>query len=219
MLVERKLRKTLKMTTNSKRFIALLLLATTTSSVVAFQVPLLQRQRPVSTKTRTRLYSTTEESKTTEDDAVTLDENSLFNDDEQKTAHCSMPPLEDFLKDDKKDWRRDYVMVNDEATRQNMEQDKVMRLVTSEVRVWKQLRGNNANPGLPIDVVIERTWDTVEDVLVHLRRKAYEQGAAVLTPEEDASRKTVVILGSGWAAHALMKGKSTTRRRFASQAI
>jgi len=58
---------------------------------------------------------------------------------------------------------------------------------------------------LPMDVIIERSWDTVEDVLVHLRRKAFEIGPRALTPKPGARRKTVVVLGSGWAAHALMK--------------
>ena len=98
-----------------------------------------------------------------------------------------------------------YVMVG--ANRTVMEKDKEMRLVTSEARVWKNFRQKEAmaNPTIPVDVLLERTSDTIEDIVCHMRRMAYEKGAAKLTPEEDASRKTVVVLGSGWAAHALMK--------------
>lgn len=100
---------------------------------------------------------------------------------------------------------QDYVMVG--ANRTVMEKDKNFRKVTSEARVWKNFRQREAlaNPTIPVDVLLERTSDTLEDVFCHLRRMAYEKGAAKLTPEEDASRKTVVVLGSGWAAHALMK--------------
>lgn len=93
------------------------------------------------------------------------------------------------------------------ANRTLIERDPILRQVTSEVRVWNNFRQEEAlaNPLIPVDVVAERTWDTAEDAFVHLRRMAYEKGAAVLTPEEDVTRKTIVVLGSGWAAHALMK--------------
>jgi NADH dehydrogenase FAD-containing subunit len=58
---------------------------------------------------------------------------------------------------------------------------------------------------LPIDVLWQRTLDTMEDIGAHLRRIPYENGDQVLSKEEERTRKTVVILGSGWAAHALMK--------------
>lgn len=94
----------------------------------------------------------------------------------------------------------DLVMVGD-VDRSRIEQDPVLRQLTSELRVWNRFRGDEAlAAGIPLDVVLERTWDTAEDAFVHARRMAYEKGAAVLTPEEDQTRKTVVVLGSGWAA-------------------
>ena len=91
--------------------------------------------------------------------------------------------------------------------------DPTMRIVSSEVGVrdWveRKVTGKKEyvpdSSRLPLDVVWERTMDTIEDIVAHLRRIPYEKGTEVLTPAQEASRKTVVILGSGWAAHALMK--------------
>ena len=58
---------------------------------------------------------------------------------------------------------------------------------------------------LPLEVLMQRTLDTIEDVAVHLRRIPFEKGGQQLSPREEETRKTVVVLGSGWAAHALMK--------------
>ena len=153
----------------------------------------------------TRLYSTTEESKTAastdkDKDVFSPPENAVERNENLEDILVEGMPRLEFLPDNGGDdeegeWKKNFVMVG--ANRDMMEQDKIMRLVTSEVRVWRELRKKEANPGIPLDVVIERTWDTMEDIFVHLRRKAYESGAAVLTPEEDVTRKTVVILGSG----------------------
>jgi len=99
----------------------------------------------------------------------------------------------------------DYVMTG--ATREKMEQDKALHSVTSEARVWKMFRQKEAlrNPSIPVDVVLERTTDTFEDVMGHMSRMSYENGMQELTFSQEQSRKTVVVLGSGWAAHALMK--------------
>jgi NADH dehydrogenase FAD-containing subunit len=66
---------------------------------------------------------------------------------------------------------------------------------------------------IPLDVFFSRTLDTIEDVAVHIRRIPNKQGTKELTPQEDASRKTVVVLGSGWASHALMKCVDTAKVR------
>eukprot|EP00980_Cylindrotheca_fusiformis_P012854 scaffold3170_cov128-Cylindrotheca_fusiformis.AAC.14 len=87
------------------------------------------------------------------------------------------------------------------------DEDASMKVVFSEKSLRKWLKDENlaAAPDVPFDVVWERTWDTMEDVLVHLRRWNFEHDRVKLTPEEDEKRKTVVVLGSGWASHALMK--------------
>jgi hypothetical protein len=80
----------------------------------------------------------------------------------------------------------------------------------------------NAITDIPINVILQRTLDTIEDVAVHLRRIPYSERAVsgddnqvlVLTPEQQhGGRKTVVVLGSGWAAHALMKVVDCTKVR------
>lgn len=45
--------------------------------------------------------------------------------------------------------------------------------------------------------------DTFEDIFVHLRRIPYDKGW--WEPPKDLPRRTIVVLGSGWAAHALLK--------------
>jgi len=123
--------------------------------------------------------------------------------------------------------------------RSQMEQDETLRLMSSELSVWNEFRKQKAesSPGLPLDLLLERAWDTVEDIFVHLRRIPYEKGWADLEendiqkheteptdvsdatttmstlPRQEQRRKTIVILGSGWAAHALMKIADTTKFR------
>lgn len=97
----------------------------------------------------------------------------------------------------------DFVFVGDQSS---MEKDPALRLVSSEASIWKSLR-KEAPPtsGVPLGLLLERTWDTAEDIFMHLRRIPYEKGWSELTPEAEVTRKTIVVLGSGWAAHALMK--------------
>ena len=125
--------------------------------------------------------------------------------DPQQTNNEEAAGLKNHANDVEDPSNKDYVMVG--ANRTVMEKDQDMRKVTSEIRVFNNFRQKELknNPTIPVDVLLERTSDTLEDVVCHMRRMAYETGAAELTPEEDKSRKTVVVLGSGWAAHALMK--------------
>jgi NADH dehydrogenase FAD-containing subunit len=46
-----------------------------------------------------------------------------------------------------------------------------------------------------------------------VRRIPYENGSVKITPEEEETRKTVVVLGSGWGAHALMKVANCNKLR------
>jgi NADH dehydrogenase FAD-containing subunit len=61
---------------------------------------------------------------------------------------------------------------------------------------------------LPISSLWSRALDTVEDAVIHLRRELFDIG---LLPEEEADaaallqKRKVVVLGSGWAAHAFLK--------------
>jgi hypothetical protein len=99
--------------------------------------------------------------------------------------------------------------------KKNVKNDIVMKLMRSEIGVKAILQNNLKSlkegsflpdsSSLPLDVLMERSLDTFEDIAVHLRRIPFEKGEQQLTKEEAETRKTVVVLGSGWAAHALMK--------------
>jgi NADH dehydrogenase FAD-containing subunit len=110
--------------------------------------------------------------------------------------------------------------------------DTMMRLVSSEVGVKNflsnpdqklsvtlelakeaRLHAVPRSSDIPLDVLLSRTLDTVEDVAVHLRRIPDKHGTKELTEEQDQSRKTVVVLGSGWSSHALMKVVDTNKIR------
>jgi NADH dehydrogenase len=105
--------------------------------------------------------------------------------------------------------------------------DDALRYVSSEMGV-KQLIGE------PIDdaavataILVERTLDTVEDIALHLRRfslahlwdsyhssnnnNSRQSSSAKPDEQPQDNRKTVVVLGSGWGAHALMKVVDTQK--------
>ena len=66
---------------------------------------------------------------------------------------------------------------------------------------------------IPIATLFERTLDTIEDAAIHARRIPYDKGWFDPPELEQMSRKTVVVLGSGWASHALMKVADTYKIR------
>jgi hypothetical protein len=137
------------------------------------------------------LYTATDTNTETEQDEAVREKEG------RKDVGDAMAPLEHEQTDS------DFVFVGDQSS---MEKDSTLRLVSSEVSIWKSLR-KEAPPksGLPLGLLLERTWDTAEDIFMHLRRIPYEKGWTELSPEEEVTRKTIVVLGSGWAAHALMK--------------
>jgi NADH dehydrogenase FAD-containing subunit len=57
---------------------------------------------------------------------------------------------------------------------------------------------------IPFQAIWGRTLDTVEDVVAHVRRIPYDLGWFLETPPGD-DRERVIVLGSGWASHALLK--------------
>jgi NADH dehydrogenase FAD-containing subunit len=135
-------------------------------------------------------------------DAVNLD-------NEGKAEHVSTWPSRLLQKDTSKQETTyaDFVV----TTKEEAENDPVLRIFSSELGVKELIRETkpstqqDSGSSLPFDVLAERTFDTVEDIMVHLRRIPNEVGTKDLTAEEEETRKTVVILGSGWAAHAMMK--------------
>eukprot|EP00984_Skeletonema_dohrnii_P010220 scaffold3992_cov141-Skeletonema_dohrnii-CCMP3373.AAC.7 len=91
--------------------------------------------------------------------------------------------------------------------RELIESDPALNLLSSEIGVkeyfTKQIDLSHEE-NIPFSVLAERAFDTIEDIFQHLQRIPYENGSAKITPEEELTRKTVVVLGSGWGAHALM---------------
>lgn len=96
--------------------------------------------------------------------------------------------------------------------------DSTMRIVSSELGVKDFVRTiNTPNPreGLPdssqvpVDLLLSRGIDTLEDIALHLGRipnlkrdpdKDSTDGSSI-----ERERRTIVILGSGWGAHAFIK--------------
>lgn len=121
----------------------------------------------------------------------------------------------------------DYVAVG----KSDIESDPILRSMSSELGVRKVL-GREIEAEFPFGVLVSRTLDTVEDVFVILGRRMDEfklsrqgsasavaegttaaqdedQGSEIEDVEDD--RETVVVLGSGWAAHALLKVADTSK--------
>jgi hypothetical protein len=68
--------------------------------------------------------------------------------------------------------------------------------------------------GLPLDTIWSRSLDTVEDALRLATRLPVEKGWIERPPmPEDETCPSLVVLGSGWAAHALLKIVDTTKTR------
>ena len=96
-----------------------------------------------------------------------------------------------------------FVVVGKEA----IANDPVLQQVSSEVLV-RQLNHLEPDPAeRALRILFERTLDTVEDIWVILRRLPYEKGWIKKEAPESDDRPVVVLLGSGWGAHALMKGR------------
>jgi NADH dehydrogenase len=117
----------------------------------------------------------------------------------------------EYLSDTLDDY--DFVLNDKEL----IEGDPALNLMSSEIGVKeyfsKKIEPKTNQGGIPFNTLLERSFDTVEDVWEHLRRIPYENGKVKITPEEEETRKTVVILGSGWAAHALMKVANCNKLR------
>lgn len=114
----------------------------------------------------------------------------------------------EYLSDTLDDY--DFVLNDKEL----IESDPALNLLSSEVGVkdfTKQI--DLSKESIPFSVLSERTFDTIEDIFQHLQRIPYENGSAEITPEEELTRKTVVVLGSGWGAHALMKVANCNKLR------
>lgn len=165
----------------------------------------------------------------------------LMNLNRQHGLHNDMDNNDDQTQkqdDQNSSWWQDYVVVDKEHAKA----DPMLRMVSSELGV-KKLNGERQDDATVAQAILfERALDTIEDVLVHVRRIPYDLGWTQEEEDEDAAledftqqatstttssstskssvsdaslllpssrlkkkRPTVVVLGSGWAAHALMK--------------
>ena len=159
-------------------------------------------------RTKSPLFSTTEDETQSKGKTTKQDKKPLFFADPEESqkengkALNGMPSSSSNLEQNLSFKNENYVLIG--GNRTDIDNDPTLHLLTSEERVWQHFR-NGIPESIPLGVVGERTLDTVEDAICHLRRKAYEMGTIQLTPGQEDSRKTVVVLGSGWGAHALMK--------------
>ena len=89
-------------------------------------------------------------------------------------------------------------------------EDQYLKWVSTEVNV-KRL--NKQNPyainDIPIDVMISRVLDNIEDATQKNNGKTKGKSLYRLQGKPSEQRPTVVVLGTGWAAHAFTKLAST----------
>ena len=89
-------------------------------------------------------------------------------------------------------------------------EDQYLKWVSTEVNV-KRL--NKQNPyainDIPVDVMISRILDNIEDATQKNNGKTKGKSLYRLQGKPSEQRPTVVVLGTGWAAHAFTKLAST----------
>jgi hypothetical protein len=86
------------------------------------------------------------------------------------------------------------------------DREKIMNSIKKyQFDLWKN------EPRIPFATLLQRTLDTAEDIFLHLRRVPYDLGWKLEPEVED--RPTIVVLGSGWAAHAFLKVADTYKVR------
>ena len=89
-------------------------------------------------------------------------------------------------------------------------EDQYLKMVSNEVSV-KRL--NKQNPyainDIPIATMISRVLDNIEDATQKNNGKTKGKSLYKLKKQPSEERPTVVVLGTGWAAHAFTKLAST----------
>jgi len=89
-------------------------------------------------------------------------------------------------------------------------ENEFLKMVSNEVQV-KRLLGENpyALTDIRWDIILERFLDTLEDSTQKNNGKFKGQSRIQRKDKPRANRKTVVVLGTGWAAHAFVEKAST----------
>ncbi|KAL3903899.1 MAG: hypothetical protein SGARI_005173, partial [Bacillariaceae sp.] len=90
------------------------------------------------------------------------------------------------------------------------EEQEYLNMLSSEVS-YKKLLGQNPYALTDIDVptIINRVLDTLEDGTQKRNGKLKGQAKLKGKKEPLSNRPTVIVLGTGWAAHAFIKAAST----------
>jgi len=97
----------------------------------------------------------------------------------------------------------------EQPNRNSMEQedyDRYLKMVSTEVQL-KKLLGQNpyALTDIPLKVILGRFLDSLEDDFVSRNGEKKGQNKFRGQTEPLESRPTVIVLGTGWAAHAFVK--------------
>jgi NADH dehydrogenase FAD-containing subunit len=100
----------------------------------------------------------------------------------------------------------DIEMNGDAKVEEPGDKDRILRAILAF-----QASISRNDPRFPLETIVQRTLDTVEDIFLHLRRVPFDYGWVIEQPIE--KRPTIVVLGSGWAAHALLKVADTYKLR------
>jgi NADH:ubiquinone reductase (H+-translocating) len=104
--------------------------------------------------------------------------------------------------------KSEMVMNGDAKREEPGDRDEIVKAIHEyQYKIWKN------EPHFPIETIIQRTLDTAEDAFLHLRRVPYDYGWVPESVQEAELRPTIVVLGSGWAAHALLKVADTYKLR------
>lgn len=125
------------------------------------------------------------------------------------TADQKMNVEKDFMVDSKMKNQVQEVEQEQETESENSE-DRFLKMVSTEVQV-KKLVGDNpyALTDIPFEVIVGRFLDSVEDSFQKNNGKFKGQSKLKFKDKPRTDRKTVVVLGTGWAAHAFIKLAST----------
>ena len=90
------------------------------------------------------------------------------------------------------------------------EEDRFLQMLSTEVQVKKLLNQNPYSlPDIRFDVLYQRFLDNLEDATQKNNGKVKGQSKLRRQWEPQEERPTVVVLGTGWAAHGFVKLAST----------
>jgi len=141
------------------------------------------------------------QNRTDEDEMVKTRIEELLNENEPSELIAKEPATKNKAEDPAKTDPTKVVL----AMTDDQEGIDALRMLSSEVGVKRLIGEDPDSKTPPLDVIFDRTLDTFEDAMVHARRIPHDLGWEPDEKHEVDHRPTVVVLGSGWGAHAFMK--------------